>query len=58
MTQMRCHGCLLLNLTLVGPFRAGKQEGPCQSFARDATSEIEAGLARLLRAFIDEAFAP
>jgi hypothetical protein len=45
-------------VTLVGPFKAGKQEGPCQTFASDSLEEIEGGLAQLLQDFVEVAFAP
>ncbi len=45
-------------VTLVGPFHAGKQEGPCRSFPLDPRSEIEAGLDELFVAFLDQAFEP
>ena len=45
-------------ITLVGPFRAGKAEGPCRSFPISAASEIEGALGDFLCAFIDEAAAP
>ena len=45
-------------VTLVGPFHAGKQEGPCKSFPLDQRSEIEAGLDEFFVEFLDEAFKP
>jgi len=45
-------------VTLVGPFHAGKTEGPCRSFAWDATPEIELALADFLARFIEEGTAP
>lgn len=45
-------------VTLVGPFKAGHTEGPCRSFAWDASSEIEAALGDFLERFLEEAAAP
>lgn len=45
-------------VTLVGPFRAGKTEGPCRSFPFDADAEIESAMGDFLCAFIEEAVAP
>jgi hypothetical protein len=45
-------------VTLVGPFRAGKAEGPCKSFPIDAEGEIEAALGEFLAAFLVEAATP
>jgi hypothetical protein len=45
-------------VTLVGPFRQGKAEGPCKSFPIDAEPEIEAALAEFLTAFLREAATP
>jgi len=45
-------------VTLVGPFRAGKQEGPCLSFPVDADEEIEDALGDFLERFLQEAAAP
>lgn len=45
-------------VTLVGPFRAGKTEGPCRSFPIDADPEIESALEDFLAGFLEEAFAP
>ena len=46
------------DVTLVGPFRTGKAEGPCRSFAADATEELESALADFLESFLEEAAAP
>lgn len=43
-------------VTLVGPFRVGKVEGPCNRFSIDDRPDIEAGLATLLGEFVDQAF--
>jgi len=45
-------------VTLVGPFRTGKAEGPCKSFPLDAGSEIETALADFVEAFLEEAATP
>ncbi len=45
-------------VTLVGPFRAGKDEGPCRTFPIDSESEIEAALAGFLERFLEEAATP
>ena len=45
-------------VTLVGPFRTGKQEGPCNSFALDDDAAIDAGLAEVLAEFLEVAFEP
>ena len=45
-------------ITLVGPFRSGKAEGPCRSFAFGAESELQDALAEFLERFLDEAAAP
>jgi hypothetical protein len=45
-------------VTLVGPFRQGKTEGPCKSFPVDATAEIEAALGEFLTSFLREAASP
>ena len=45
-------------VTLVGPFQAGKTEGPCRSFPIDSTAEIEAALASFLESFLEQAATP
>jgi hypothetical protein len=45
-------------VTLVGPFRDGKTEGPCLRFEIAQGKEIEEALPILLEAFLDQAFAP
>jgi hypothetical protein len=45
-------------VTLVGPFHAGKNEGPCRSFPVDATAELSEGLASFLERFAEEAATP
>jgi hypothetical protein len=46
------------DLSLVGPFRQGKTEGPCQSFPLAAEREIEAALGEFLARFLVEAATP
>lgn len=45
-------------VTLVGPFRAGKNEGPCLSFPFGAEAELEAALTEFLERFLEEAASP
>jgi hypothetical protein len=45
-------------VTMVGPFSAGKAEGPCQSFPFDATADIDAALGDFLEAFLERAATP
>jgi len=45
-------------VTLVGPFRAGKNEGPCRSFPFDEEAELEDALGDFLERFLEEAAAP
>ena len=45
-------------VTLVGPFRAGKDEGPCRTFPIDSDGEIDAALAGFLERFLEEAATP
>ena len=45
-------------VTLVGPFRAGKTEGPCRSFPFSAESELKQALAEFLEQFLEEAATP
>jgi hypothetical protein len=45
-------------VTLVGPFRQGKDEGPCKSFPIDAEAEIEPALGEFLARFLREAASP
>jgi len=51
---VKCRG----EVTLVGPFRLGKAEGPCRSFPIDADAEIERALGDFLCAFVEEATSP
>jgi hypothetical protein len=46
------------DVTLVGPFHAGKTEGPCKSFPFDAEDEIQKSLADFLDRFLTEAMTP
>ena len=45
-------------LTLVGPFRTGKTEGPCRSFPIDAEAEIDGALVEFVSSFLEEAATP
>lgn len=45
-------------VTLVGPFRTGKNEGPCRSFPFGADAELEDALGDFLERFLEEAAAP
>ncbi|HEX5066774.1 MAG TPA: hypothetical protein VFY49_11720 [Myxococcota bacterium] len=45
-------------VTLVGPFRAGKDEGPCLSFPFGARDELSRALASFLERFLEEAATP
>jgi hypothetical protein len=45
-------------VTLVGPFKAGKQEGPCQTFPWDAGADLERALGDFLERFAEEAATP
>lgn len=45
-------------VTLVGPFRTGKAEGPCKSFPIRADAEIEVELGGFLERFLEEAATP
>jgi hypothetical protein len=45
-------------ITLVGPFHAGKAEGPCKSFPYGAEGELHAALGDFLEAFLNEAANP
>ena len=46
------------DVTLVGPFRSGKTEGPCKSFPMDAQDELRGALADFLERFLEEAATP
>lgn len=45
-------------VTLVGPFRAGKTEGPCLSFPFGAEAELEPALGEFLERFLEQAATP
>jgi len=45
-------------VTLVGPFRKGKDEGPCRSFPFGADSEIREAVSEFLETFLEAAAAP
>lgn len=45
-------------VTLVGPFHRGKDEGPCKTFPLEAEGEIEAALGDFLARFLEEAATP
>jgi hypothetical protein len=45
-------------VTLVGPFKAGKQEGPCRSIPLADDAAIDEGLGEVLSDFLAEAFKP
>jgi hypothetical protein len=45
-------------VTLVGPFRKGKDEGPCRSFPFGSESEIRAAVADFLEKFLEAAATP
>ncbi len=45
-------------VTLVGPFKSGGTEGPCQSFPVDADEEIALALGDFLERFLEEAATP
>ena len=46
------------DVTLVGPFHAGKTEGPCKSFPFGADAEIQKALGDFLERFLTEAASP
>ena len=45
-------------VTLVGPFRAGKNEGPCRSYAFEESADLQNALGDFLERFLEEAAAP
>ncbi len=45
-------------LTLVGPFRTGKTEGPCQRLSWEAEEERAEAVARFVERFLEEAATP
>ena len=45
-------------VTLVGPFRTGKTEGPCVTFPYGAEDDLHEALIRFLERFLEEAATP
>ena len=45
-------------ITLVGPFRTGKNEGPCLTFPFDGEDELKVALGGFLERFLEEAATP
>jgi hypothetical protein len=45
-------------VTLVGPFREGKNEGPCRSFLFGEEAELDGALGDFLERFIEDAATP
>jgi hypothetical protein len=45
-------------VTLVGPFREGKNEGPCRSFPFEEEAELDDAIGDFLERFLEEAAAP
>lgn len=45
-------------VTLVGPFKAGKQEGPCQTFPWGSDADLQRALGDFLERFAEEAATP
>lgn len=61
--QRGCHRAIVTvksraEVTLVGPFRVGKVEGPCRSFPLAPTGEFDGALADFLAAFVEDAATP
>jgi len=46
------------DVTLVGPFHAGKAEGPCRTFPIESEAEIDAALGSFLESFLEQAATP
>ena len=46
------------DVTLVGPFHAGKTEGPCRTFPIESGAEIDAALGGFLQSFLEQAATP
>ena len=46
------------DVTLVGPFRRGKNEGPCRSISVDAEAELRGALSEFLAQVAEEATTP
>jgi hypothetical protein len=45
-------------VTLVGPFRTGKAEGPCRSFPLAPSAEFDQALCEFLASFVEDAATP
>ena len=45
-------------ITLVGPFKAGKNEGPCRTFPFSEEGELKDALGDFIERFLEEATAP
>ena len=45
-------------ITLVGPFKAGKNEGPCRTFPFSEDEELKDALGDFIERFLEEATAP
>jgi hypothetical protein len=45
-------------VTLVGPFRVGKEEGPCRTFSFDAGDELDRAMGSFIEKFLEEAATP
>ena len=45
-------------VTLVGPFQAGKEEGPCRSFPLAPSDEFAAAFEDFLASFVEDAATP
>lgn len=46
------------DVTLVGPFHAGKSEGPCQSIPWQSQPELDLALVAFLERFLEQALTP
>lgn len=46
------------DVTLVGPFRRGKNEGPCRSIATDERAELDRALGEFVSSVAEEASSP
>ena len=46
------------DVTLVGPFHVGKNEGPCKSFPMASEAELQSALADFVALFLEEAASP
>jgi len=60
----RGHHCAIVTVksraevTLVGPFRVGKAEGPCRSFPLEESDEFAASLLDFVSSFVEQAASP